>query len=100
MAPKTLSPSDIEALLADLHPDWQCSDDGKKINRKFPTKDFDQALAITNLCATVAEQYNHHPDICLGWGYCHVEFTTHSISALSMLDINCAKALDEIIKTV
>jgi len=94
MTPKALTIDDIKTLKVDLHNDWLQSDDGKSLTRKFNTKGFDHALAITNLCSTIADDYNHHPDICLGWGYCHVSFTTHSISALSMLDFDCARELD------
>lgn len=95
MAPSALNVEEIKRQKKNLHPDWQMGEDGKSLTRKFTTKGFNQALAITNLCATIADENNHHPDICLGWGYCHVSFTTHSASALTVLDFDCAKALDE-----
>ncbi len=100
MPPTALSNLEIMNLMAPLHTDWECCEEGKSIRRKFATKGFKQALALTNLSSTVAEQNNHHPDICLGWGYCHITFTTHSISALTMLDIECAKELDALCETL
>ncbi len=94
MPPKTLSAEDIAGAMAELHADWQYSSNTHAISREFKTRDFAEALLVTNLVAAVAERHNHHPDIKMGWGYCHIEFTTHSTQSLTELDIRCAKKLD------
>lgn len=94
MRPSILSDSQKQELLNELHVDWTLSADGNSISREFKTKAFKQALSLATLCGILAEERNHHPDICLGWGYCNITFTTHSASALTSLDIECAKNLD------
>lgn len=94
MPPKTLSPEDVSSSMAELHSDWQYNSDTHSISREFKTKNFADALLMTNLVATVAEQHNHHPDVRMGWGYCHVLFTTYSTKSLTELDIQCARKLD------
>lgn len=94
MRPAILSDSQKQESLNKLHADWTLLADGNSIRREFKTKAFKQALSLTTLCGMLAEEQNHHPDISLGWGYCHITFTTHSASALTSLDIECAKKLD------
>ncbi len=94
MPPKTLSAEEIASAMAELHAYWQYSSDTHAISREFKTRDFAEALLVTNLVATVAERHNHHPDIKMGWGYCVIAFTTHSVKALTALDIHCAAKID------
>lgn len=94
MSPTPLTIESIQQSLSGLHKDWCYREEERCITREFKTQGFNQALLVTNLCASVAEHHNHHPDISLGWGYCSVTFTTHSAKALTALDIDCARKLD------
>ena len=85
--------------LKQLHPDWILSLEGKSITRKISTRDFNHSLALVRQVAELAEKINHHPDIALGWGYCNISYTTHSISRLSELDFRCAEQVDALLST-
>ena len=82
--------------MSELDPTWIVSEDGKSISRKFTTKNFTDALVITNKIGDLAEEYNHHPEINMGWGFCVVSFTTYSKQRLSNLDFMCAKKVDDL----
>ena len=47
-------------------------------------------VAIVNALAHVANIEDHHPDLEVGYNYCHVTFTTHAIRGLSENDFVCA----------
>jgi len=42
----------------------------------------------------VANIEDHHPDLEVGYNYCHVTFTTHAIRGLSENDFVCAAKVD------
>ena len=63
-------------------PDWALSDDGLAIHRRFPWKNFAQALEFANAIGAIAEQQGHHPTLTIGWGFCAVELKTHKINGL------------------
>jgi 4a-hydroxytetrahydrobiopterin dehydratase len=90
----------IKRLCCELNDGWQVSDDQTTITRTIDTKNFTEAMSITQIVALLAEKENHHPDICLGWGYCRISFTTHSSKGLTELDFRCAKNLDTLILTL
>ncbi len=52
------------------------------IKRTFRFSDFVDALTLTCAVGALAERENHHPDVKLGWGYCEIAFSTHSIGGL------------------
>ena len=87
--------AEIAALKTQLHADWQFSDTETAIIRKFQFKGFKKALECANRAGVIAEAQVHHPDIRLGWGYCHVTFTTHSEGGLTRRDFICAAKLDQ-----
>ncbi|MFT6308062.1 MAG: 4a-hydroxytetrahydrobiopterin dehydratase [Patiriisocius sp.] len=90
----------INHLCCELNDGWQVSNDQTTITRTIETKNYTEAMSITQIVALLAEKENHHPDICLGWGYCRISFTTHSSKGLTELDFRCAKKLDTLILTL
>lgn len=68
----------------------------KKIARNFKFHDFAAALKFVNQVGALAEQEDHHPDICLGWGKVRVEFSTHAAKGLSENDFIMAAKVDQI----
>ncbi len=76
-------------------PAWTISAEGKSIARTFTFADFKQAFAFMTLSAQYAERLDHHPDWSNSWNKVTVELTTHSAGALTQLDIQLAKAMDE-----
>lgn len=89
-----LSRGQAEVQLRQLDSDWQISADGKSLARPFRFVDFYRAMSFVNALAHVANIENHHPDLEIGYDYCRVRYTTHSIGGLSDNDFICASKID------
>ena len=55
------------SALASQVPLWQVVNE-HHLTRKFEFPDFLKTLAFVNRVGEVAEQQDHHPDICFTWG--------------------------------
>ena len=75
-------------------PLWKRCASGVVIERNFIFKDFEQAFRFMTLCAKYAEEINHHPDWSNSWNQVNVCLSTHSENALTVLDVQMAKAMD------
>jgi 4a-hydroxytetrahydrobiopterin dehydratase len=94
VAPMTLA--EASALREQLHPDWQIGADAKNLRRSLKFKDFYRTMSFVNALAHIANVEDHHPDLEIGYNYCHVTFSTHSIGGLSQNDFICAAKLDRL----
>jgi 4a-hydroxytetrahydrobiopterin dehydratase len=81
-------------LLSGLDKGWRITDDVKSLRRAFAFEDFHRTMAFVNALAWIAHTEDHHPDFEVGYGYCRVEFSTHSIGGLSENDFICAAKTD------
>ena len=95
-----MNTEEITRLSGELNDGWKVNEDETMITRTIDTKNFAEAMAITHITALLSEKENHHPDICLGWGYCRISFTTHSAKELTELDFGCAQKLDTLLLTL
>jgi len=84
------------AYAKQLHEDWRIATDSKSLQRSLKFKDFYRTMSFVNALAHVANTEDHHPDLEIGYGYCRVSFTTHSIGGLSINDFICAAKLDRL----
>ncbi len=91
-----LTPPQAKLLQKQLHKDWQISGDSKSLKRSFKFKDFYRTMSFVNAVAHIANTEDHHPDLGVGYNYCHVTFATHSIGGLSENDFICAAKVDRI----
>jgi 4a-hydroxytetrahydrobiopterin dehydratase len=82
------------ALLSQLDAGWALADDAGSIRRELAFKDFYRTMSFVNALAHVANIEDHHPDLEVGYNYCRIVFTTHSIKGLSENDFICAAKLD------
>ena len=73
--------------------DWQVVDE-HHLEKTYRFTDFVQALDFTNRVGALAEEINHHPDICLGWGRVHITLWTHKIDGLADADFIWAAKAD------
>jgi 4a-hydroxytetrahydrobiopterin dehydratase len=89
-----LGRTESEAQLRQLDADWQLSADGKSLTRALRFVDFYRAMSFVNALAHVANIEDHHPDLEVGYNYCRVRYTTHSIGGLSENDFICAAKID------
>jgi 4a-hydroxytetrahydrobiopterin dehydratase len=91
-----LTPAQAKLLSKQLHADWQIAEDFKSLKRSLKFKDFYRTMSFVNALAHVANTEDHHPDLELGYNYCRVTFSTHSIGGLSENDFICAAKLDRL----
>lgn len=73
---------------------WQISADQKSIRRDYKFNNFHETMAFVNAIAWIANQEGHHPDLEVGYNYCHVTFTTHAVKGLTQNDFICAAKID------
>jgi 4a-hydroxytetrahydrobiopterin dehydratase len=76
-------------------PEWQVSSNRQELERIFVFKDFKGAFQFMTLCANFAEEIDHHPDWSNSWNKVSVRLSTHSMKALTELDLSMAHAMDQ-----
>jgi 4a-hydroxytetrahydrobiopterin dehydratase len=84
----------LAAAMKTLDGDW--SGEENKLRRHFKFDNFADALAFVNRVGAAAEEADHHPDICFGWGYVKLELTTHDRNGITDVDIALAQRIDSI----
>ena len=89
-----MTPAKVKLLAKQLHKDWKIAPDSKSLKRSLKFKDFYRTMSFVNALAYIANSEDHHPDLGVGYDYCHVTFSTHSIGGLSVNDFICAAKLD------
>ena len=92
----TLSSCVARALLPGLEARWQLANDGKALDAEFRFRDFYRTMSFVNAVAHIANGEDHHPDLRVGYNYCHVRYTTHAIKGLSHNDFVCAAKIDRL----
>ena len=81
------------ALKAQLHTEWTMSEDAKILKRAYKFRDFFRTMSFVNAVAHIANLEDHHPDLEIGYNYCRITYSTHSIG-LSDNDFICAAKID------
>ncbi|BBL79474.1 putative pterin-4-alpha-carbinolamine dehydratase [Rubrobacter xylanophilus] len=84
----------LEELARQL-PDWEVVDE-HHLRRKFRFGNFREALDFVNRVGELAEEQNHHPDICFGWGRVEITVFTHKIDGLTESDFIFAAKVDNL----
>ena len=82
---------DFEKIL----PEWQVNLSTQELSRVYEFKDFKDAFKFMTLSAQFAEELDHHPDWSNSWNRVSVRLSTHSMKALTELDITMASAMDQ-----
>ncbi len=90
-----INENDARSMLGQT-PGWALAEKGKAIFRKFTFNNFDEAYALAQKIAKIAQEQNHHPDINFGWGYVKVRLMTHDIGGLSKNDFIMAAKINVI----
>lgn len=86
--------AEAEAQRAEVSSEWQLSADAKSLQREFRCVDFYRTMSFVNALAHIANIEDHHPDLEVGYNYCRVRYSTHSIGGLSENDFICAAKID------
>ena len=93
---KPLDGAQAAALRKELDSAWVISGDNSSLQRSYKFKDFYRTMSFMGALAHIANTEDHHPDVNLGYNYCHVTYTTHAIGGLSENDFICAAKLDRL----
>jgi len=91
-----LTAAKAKTLAGKLHKGWTLSKDGKSLRRALKFKDFYRTMSFVNALAHIANTEDHHPDLEVGYNYCRITFSTHSIGGLSSNDFICAAKVDRL----
>ncbi|KTC99390.1 4a-hydroxytetrahydrobiopterin dehydratase [Legionella erythra] len=94
---QALTAEQVKNLMPQLHQGWEVINNSKEIKRSFSFADFYETMAFVNAIAWMANKENHHPDLEVGYNYCHVRFMTHALQGLSMNDFICAAKVDALL---
>jgi 4a-hydroxytetrahydrobiopterin dehydratase len=92
-----LKGNELDQLHAALGGGWQVIDE-HHLEKSYRFQDFQAALDFTNQVGALAEQVDHHPEICLTWGAAQVKIWTHSVGGLSKADFIFAARCDQFIR--
>jgi 4a-hydroxytetrahydrobiopterin dehydratase len=88
----------ITNLMPQLDKQWQVINDNSAIKKSFSFSNFYETMAFVNAIAWIANIENHHPDLEVGYNYCHVTFMTHALKGLSHNDFICAAKIDALLR--
>jgi 4a-hydroxytetrahydrobiopterin dehydratase len=94
---QALNAEQITNLMPQLDKSWQISSDSKTITRILKFTNFYETMAFVNALAWIANTENHHPDLEVGYNYCHVTFMTHALQGLTQNDFICAAKMDSLL---
>lgn len=86
-------PTDQINKCKELIPDWFFIDE-KYIKKEFTFSDFKTGLEFLNIIGDIAEMLDHHPRVTLSYTRLLIELSTDSIQAISELDIELARRID------
>ncbi len=87
--------SALEQALATVN-DWQVSDDGLKIHKKFQFKDFNAAFGFMTRVALHCDVVNHHPEWFNVYNRVEITLTTHDAGGITQRDIDMASFMNNI----
>lgn len=93
-----LTADQAKHLMPQLDKGWELTNNHKNIKRSFSFKNFYETMAFVNALAWIANVENHHPDLEVGYNYCHVTFMTHALQGLSHNDFICAAKVDTLFR--
>jgi len=91
-----LTRAEAENQRRQLSTEWRLSDDGRQLYCEFRFVDFYRTMSFVNALAHIANVEDHHPDLEIGYNFCRVRYSTHSIGGLSDNDFICAARIDAI----
>lgn len=93
---KALDSAQIKPLMSQLAEGWEVTADHRQIKKSLSFKNFYETMAFVNAVAWIANQENHHPDLEIGYNYCHITLMTHALQGLSLNDFICAAKFDQL----
>jgi len=95
MTMKRLTHSEMDAVKAAFS-NWTISGDSSVLSREFIFHDFDEAFAFMVRISALSKSMDHHPDWSNSYNKVVIALTTHSVGGITTLDLQMAKAIDEV----
>lgn len=86
--------TELESLRAELSPEWQVVDTGRRLRRVVRFPDFVSAFIAATRIAFLAEAEEHHPDLAISWGRLDIDLSTHAVGGLTRNDFILAAKID------
>ncbi|GAB1452479.1 4a-hydroxytetrahydrobiopterin dehydratase [Draconibacterium sp.] len=90
---KPFNTDEINEFKKNVNSNWKVID-YKKIKREFPFENFKRGMDFAQEVATLANEEDHHPDLCIHYSSVEIELTTHAIGGLSENDFIMAAKID------
>lgn len=85
----------INVFRQQISPAWKVMSESK-LKAVFSFEDFKRGMSFAHEIANVAEEEQHHPDICVHFKDVEVELSTHSVGGLTLNDFIMAAKIDEL----
>ena len=82
-----LSDLEIHIHLEELNQAWSVGEDGKSIERSYTFPIYSRTIAFVNAVAWIATEEGHHPEMTIGYDYCKISYSTHSIDSLTEMTL-------------
>lgn len=95
---QALDAEQIANLMPQVSKDWKVSSDHTSIKRSLKFGNFYETMAFVNALAWIANTENHHPDLEIGYNYCHITYMTHALKGLTQNDFICAAKTDALLE--
>ncbi|MEN9764896.1 MAG: hypothetical protein RL397_851 [Pseudomonadota bacterium] len=83
---QVLTQEEIDAALRTRAP-WTC-EDGLLVLRVKETS-FGPIAALVHAILVIAEELDHHPDVCFGYNWLRVSTVTHDAHGITEKDLAC-----------
>lgn len=92
MSTTALNETQLEDALQSLN-GWQA--ENKHLTKTFSLPSYMAGLAFASAVGTIAEGFDHHPDIMIAYKKVKVSFTTHDAgSQITQKDVDAARSID------
>lgn len=76
---------------------WSMVEGRDAITKEYKFPNFIGAFSWMTACAIIAEKMNHHPEWFNVYNRINVTLSTHDVGGLSMLDIELAQKMDQLV---
>lgn len=92
MSRKPLTDGEIIQSLQELN-GWER--DGDKLVKTLEVSTYPKGLALATAIGMIADGFDHHPDLIIGYKTVRIEFTTHDAGyKITATDFRVAQAVD------
>jgi 4a-hydroxytetrahydrobiopterin dehydratase len=92
-----LTEQELAEKLKEMAPKWKTGKNEKGvpyIERVHHAAKFMEGIAFVSKVAEAAEANNHHPDIIINYKRISVRYWTHTVSGVTLADVQMAQKID------